>query len=449
MVEHHIVSLIRQGKRVSIPNLGGFLIWDRTGENGAEKIVFFNPRYKNDDGLLKQEIATAENVSHQKALEYIEVFASQVKEALRSTRQYFIPNLGLLKLKEDGSFSFEQLPNFQMQQEMPPPQAAVPPVPPQQFAQTTAPPYQPPPPQPPPPDNNPLRQPPYSAASGNQAVPPSSSIPPNFFDDMTSPQKKGGNSSAKTIIASAVALFAAIVIAVLITLHITGEKMPEPKVDTSPALNDASQKTQPKATRPKVVKRERKVLPRSTFGKKYPFNDPSLIYSVIGAKFTNQRKAKNWAALIKQAGDEGEILVGGMVTLMSYKTQEEAAKGLEKYKKTIYSAFINNNSVSNSSPVAVSTSTVATMQEASARAESNFERGRYYLIFGVYSYEENALKLQSKLASQGISSQVIQGLKYHSVAFHLAYGSRSEARQQINRLKQSYYQTIWIYPKHD
>lgn len=110
----YISDLLYRYECVIVPNFGGFV----TNEISAKvnhfthtfyapsKQLTFNSHLKNNDGLLANYIASAENISYLKALEIINKEVESWKSSLKN-EEIEVENIGSFTLNKGGNYIFE------------------------------------------------------------------------------------------------------------------------------------------------------------------------------------------------------------------------------------------------------------------------------------------------------------------------------------------------------
>ena len=113
-IAKYISDLLYRYECVIVPNFGGFV----TNEISAKvnhfthtfyapsKQLTFNSHLKNNDGLLANYIASAENISYLKALEIINKEVESWKSSLKN-EELEVENIGSFSLNKDGNYIFE------------------------------------------------------------------------------------------------------------------------------------------------------------------------------------------------------------------------------------------------------------------------------------------------------------------------------------------------------
>jgi nucleoid DNA-binding protein len=115
MVEKHIKNLLFEYDCVVIPEFGGFI----ANYVGAEihpithtflppsKNIAFNEMLKLNDGLLTSQIASAENISREEALQVIRDFTNSVKTEIGQKEKCLFEEIGTLYLNHEQKLQFE------------------------------------------------------------------------------------------------------------------------------------------------------------------------------------------------------------------------------------------------------------------------------------------------------------------------------------------------------
>jgi nucleoid DNA-binding protein len=113
-IAKYISDLLYRYECVIVPNFGGFV----TNEISAKvnhfthtfyapsKQLTFNSHLKNNDGLLANYIASAENISYSKAIEIIYKEVESWKSLLKN-EELEVENIGSFSLNKDGNYIFE------------------------------------------------------------------------------------------------------------------------------------------------------------------------------------------------------------------------------------------------------------------------------------------------------------------------------------------------------
>jgi hypothetical protein len=115
IVSDYLKKLLYEQDCVVVPELGGFIshfnhaYFDSlNGQYYAPfKRIAFNEALKLDDGLLGQYISVNEQISREDANMEVCLFTENVKSEIKTNGRFYIHNLGVLMLNEDGKFLFE------------------------------------------------------------------------------------------------------------------------------------------------------------------------------------------------------------------------------------------------------------------------------------------------------------------------------------------------------
>lgn len=95
MDSQFIAALIKANARLVIPSLGAFL----HKENGD---IVFSPFLNKDDGALQSAVCKQFNLSAVQAQQEIDRFVSEIKGSLTSIGKYYIDNVGILSVNDNG-----------------------------------------------------------------------------------------------------------------------------------------------------------------------------------------------------------------------------------------------------------------------------------------------------------------------------------------------------------
>jgi cell division septation protein DedD len=116
----YIAELLEQHDCVIIPGLGGFVgsyapatihpVY-HTFQPPYKKILF-NINLRQNDGLLANHIARAEDLSYAEANEQVLKYASECQQLLGTRRQILISNVGRLFMGHEGTLHFDQDTRF-------------------------------------------------------------------------------------------------------------------------------------------------------------------------------------------------------------------------------------------------------------------------------------------------------------------------------------------------
>ncbi|MES2798845.1 MAG: SPOR domain-containing protein [Bacteroidota bacterium] len=101
-MKNYFIELFKDNNTVIIPGFGALSLTDR-----AKGEYIFMSYLKHNDGLLKNHIASVENISPDEAQAKIDAFVSEMNEKLRSGQKCEISGLGVLFLDKSGDVDFE------------------------------------------------------------------------------------------------------------------------------------------------------------------------------------------------------------------------------------------------------------------------------------------------------------------------------------------------------
>lgn len=113
-IAKYISDLLYRYECVIVPNFGGFVTNEISAQinqlthtfNAPSKQLTFNAHLQNNDGLLVNYIATAQNISFSKAIAIIDAEVKSWNKQLVS-EEIELENIGSLKLSADGKLIFE------------------------------------------------------------------------------------------------------------------------------------------------------------------------------------------------------------------------------------------------------------------------------------------------------------------------------------------------------
>lgn len=116
-VQNHIKELLFEQDCVVIPDFGGFVTnLDCAKINAAKSFIMppqkwlaFNSLLKNDDGLLSNYIAQAENISIFQANLKVKAFVEDTKRYLHAEQSYSIEGLGVFHQNEEDKIQFQPI----------------------------------------------------------------------------------------------------------------------------------------------------------------------------------------------------------------------------------------------------------------------------------------------------------------------------------------------------
>lgn len=114
-IASYIGDLLYEHECIVIPGLGGFISNDKHSSINDEnntisppgKNIAFNSHLQLNDGLLLNQIAKRENISHNKARIKLESFVRKCQNALQSGKRIHFHKIGILQKENGGDFIFE------------------------------------------------------------------------------------------------------------------------------------------------------------------------------------------------------------------------------------------------------------------------------------------------------------------------------------------------------
>ncbi len=114
-IDIHISNLLYDHDCVIIPELGGFVAnYSSAKVHPAQhsflppsKNIVFNKNLKNNDGLLANQISTAENINYSSALQHISAFVNDSNLQLKKGEKVKISEVGTLFLDVEKNIQFE------------------------------------------------------------------------------------------------------------------------------------------------------------------------------------------------------------------------------------------------------------------------------------------------------------------------------------------------------
>ncbi|MCO4291916.1 hypothetical protein NF867_03460 [Solitalea sp. MAHUQ-68] len=119
-VNKYIIQLLERNNEVTIPGIGGFYL-SRTetnydNDNGTfyprTVSVTFNPFRLSDDGLLRDKIASAENMEKHMAEYEVQKFIIKIKQGLSRHNRIDLEGIGTLMVDEMANIKFISNDNF-------------------------------------------------------------------------------------------------------------------------------------------------------------------------------------------------------------------------------------------------------------------------------------------------------------------------------------------------
>ncbi|WP_281231309.1 SPOR domain-containing protein [Flavobacterium gelatinilyticum] len=119
-IETYIAQLLYRYQCVTVPGFGAFLTEIQSAQLNEstnsffppKKMISFNSRLKNNDGLLANHVAQAENISYGSAVNGIAIEVSNWKKALEESGTITLKNIGDLRLNSENNIIFT--PNEQV-----------------------------------------------------------------------------------------------------------------------------------------------------------------------------------------------------------------------------------------------------------------------------------------------------------------------------------------------
>lgn len=113
-MEHYIKDLLYRYECVVIPGFGGFLTQRKSAyldiQNqqfvAPSKRISFNRQLIENDGILANYIAKAEDISYQEAVDKINVFVAQLSQSLAKQKEITLSEIGTFYQREDKVLFF-------------------------------------------------------------------------------------------------------------------------------------------------------------------------------------------------------------------------------------------------------------------------------------------------------------------------------------------------------
>jgi len=87
------------------------------------------------------------------------------------------------------------------------------------------------------------------------------------------------------------------------------------------------------------------------------------------------------------------------------------------------------------------------MADNGASARTNAVQGRYYMIVGCFTIQENADGYASKLRSLGYEAQIIPGRDNFQMVAAKSYGNLSAGIAEIDKFRNELTPNAWVYRK--
>lgn len=114
-VRNHISKLLYTQDCVIVPDFGGFVTrYAPARIHPTQHILYpphkqisFNANLKNNDGLLANEIATAEGKSYTDALLILQSFSKESTNTLKANKPLYLQDIGTLRMNMEGAIQFE------------------------------------------------------------------------------------------------------------------------------------------------------------------------------------------------------------------------------------------------------------------------------------------------------------------------------------------------------
>ena len=111
----YISDLLYRYECVIIPGFGAFLAHRTSAYHDTEKNVFFPPKkrisfnaqLKENDGLLADYVAKAENLSYSEALAKVQVYAYSLETRILNGETILLDKIGSLSKNETSQIKFE------------------------------------------------------------------------------------------------------------------------------------------------------------------------------------------------------------------------------------------------------------------------------------------------------------------------------------------------------
>lgn len=103
-MEKYLQELIESQSRVIIPDFGAFI----NSRDDDEQHIVFNNFLTFNDGLLVSYICEKEGINSDQALEKVNEYITQIKNALSDNGEYHIEKIGTLHKSDEGFISFTE-----------------------------------------------------------------------------------------------------------------------------------------------------------------------------------------------------------------------------------------------------------------------------------------------------------------------------------------------------
>ena len=113
-LSYHIEELLFSNDCVIIPTIGGFIVNHASASIDfveqqllpPQKVVSFNPKLVNNDGLLANHIAQKEHLTYKQATQKVEAFSRQIEVDLFNNKIVHFENIGKLYFNSDSKLEF-------------------------------------------------------------------------------------------------------------------------------------------------------------------------------------------------------------------------------------------------------------------------------------------------------------------------------------------------------
>jgi len=114
-ISRHISDLLFENDCVIVPGLGGFVCNYKPANinpvrhlfTPPSKLVLFNEKLKNNDGLLANQIAVAESISYEEAFVAIEEFVRETLIEIGQGNKVALENIGVFFADGEGNLQFD------------------------------------------------------------------------------------------------------------------------------------------------------------------------------------------------------------------------------------------------------------------------------------------------------------------------------------------------------
>jgi nucleoid DNA-binding protein len=110
----YIRDLLKEHECVIVPQFGGFISNPKTARidsNGGriyppKKIIVFNPRLKENDGILADHAARVQGISYAEAMSQITSLVSELNDSIRGKNQFILTGVGTFYKDTNGILRF-------------------------------------------------------------------------------------------------------------------------------------------------------------------------------------------------------------------------------------------------------------------------------------------------------------------------------------------------------